>query len=206
MDHNELLAAAASIAASVAEALDSGHAVGQPAVGVPDVPAGANVHAVDLHDGGRLVLASPTAAADALTAAAAPAVEMLGGGSDAPGLDGVDPDSSVCVPLTVSGAEDVWIVLAVPGEQQPERPTRQMSIGFLRNVGMNVTTELGRANMTVAELLALAPGAVVPLDRAAGSPVDVHVNNTLIARGEVVVVDDKYGVRITEIVTPAEVD
>ena len=66
---------------------------------------------------------------------------------------------------------------------------------------MDVTVELGRTRMTVRELLSLAPGAVVELDRAAGSPADLLVNGRLIARGEVVVVDEEYGIRITEIVT-----
>jgi flagellar motor switch protein FliN/FliY len=65
---------------------------------------------------------------------------------------------------------------------------------------MEVTVELGRTRMTVRELLALAPGAVVELDRAAGSPADLLVNGRLIARGEVVVVDEDFAVRITEII------
>ena len=67
---------------------------------------------------------------------------------------------------------------------------------------MGVSVELGRTRMTVRELLALTPGAIVELDRAAGSPVDLLVNGTLIARGEVVVVDEEFAVRITEIVSP----
>jgi flagellar motor switch protein FliN/FliY len=71
---------------------------------------------------------------------------------------------------------------------------------LLHDVEMGVTAELGRTRMTVHDLLSLAPGAVVELDRAAGSPVDVLVNGTLIARGEVVVIDEEYGIRISEIV------
>jgi flagellar motor switch protein FliN/FliY len=65
---------------------------------------------------------------------------------------------------------------------------------------MGVTAELGRTRMTVRELLALTPGSVVELDRMAGSPVDVLVNGTLVARGEVVVIDEEFGVRISEII------
>ncbi len=75
-------------------------------------------------------------------------------------------------------------------------------LDLLRNVEMQVTAELGRTQLTVRDLLGLRPGAVVELDKAAGSPVDLLVNGTLIARGEVVVVDEEYGVRITEIVGP----
>jgi flagellar motor switch protein FliN/FliY len=74
-------------------------------------------------------------------------------------------------------------------------------IDMLRDVEMEVTCELGRTRMTVRQLLALAPGDVVELDRLAGSPPDLLVNGTLLARGEVVVVDESFGLRITEIVT-----
>lgn len=73
-------------------------------------------------------------------------------------------------------------------------------LGLLSDVEMQVTVELGRTRLTVRELLALVPGAVVELDRAAGSVVDLFVNGTLVAKGEVVVVDEVFGIRVTEIV------
>jgi flagellar motor switch protein FliN/FliY len=69
----------------------------------------------------------------------------------------------------------------------------------LADVEMGVTAELGRTRMSVRELLSLTPGAVIDLDRAAGAPVDVLVNGTLIARGEVVVIEEEFGIRISEI-------
>lgn len=72
-------------------------------------------------------------------------------------------------------------------------------IEMLHGVEMEVTVELGRTRMPVRELLALAPGAVLELDRAAGSAADLLVNGRLIARGEVVVVDEDFGLRVTEI-------
>ena len=80
------------------------------------------------------------------------------------------------------------------------------SLDLLHDVEMGVTAELGRTRMTVRDLLSLTPGAVVELDRAAGSPVDVLVNGTLIARGEVVVIDEEFGIRISEIVGNRTVD
>lgn len=71
---------------------------------------------------------------------------------------------------------------------------------LLRDVELGITVELGRTRMTVSSVLGLAPGMVVELDRTAGSPVDVLVNGTLMARGEVVVVDEEFAVRITEVV------
>jgi flagellar motor switch protein FliN/FliY len=73
-------------------------------------------------------------------------------------------------------------------------------LSLLRGVEMRVTAELGRTRLPVSHVLDLGPGAVVELDRVAGSPVDVLVNGTVIAHGEVVVIDEEYGVRITEIV------
>jgi flagellar motor switch protein FliN/FliY len=83
--------------------------------------------------------------------------------------------------------------------QSPE-PEGIRSLDLLADVEMGVTAELGRTRMTVRELLALTPGSVVELDRTAGSPVDVLVNGTLVARGEVVVIDEEFGVRISEII------
>ena len=73
-------------------------------------------------------------------------------------------------------------------------------IEMLHGVDMEVTVELGRTRMTVRDLLALSPGAVLELDRAAGSPADLLVNGRLIARGEVVVVDEDFGLRVTELI------
>jgi flagellar motor switch protein FliN/FliY len=75
---------------------------------------------------------------------------------------------------------------------------------LLYDVEMEVTAELGRTRMAVRDLLSLAPGAIIELDRAAGAPTDLLVNGRLIARGEVVVIDENFGLRITEIVTTAE--
>lgn len=69
----------------------------------------------------------------------------------------------------------------------------------LRDVPVSVSIELGRARLPLAEVLALATGSLVPLDRAAHEPVDLYVGGRLYARGEVVVVGDKYGIRITSL-------
>src|SRR6185437_1989446 len=73
------------------------------------------------------------------------------------------------------------------------------SIDLLKEVPLRVTVELGRARMLVREVLALRNGSIVELDRQAGAPVDVLVNGILVARGEVVIVDERFGVRISEI-------
>ncbi len=86
------------------------------------------------------------------------------------------------------------------GTQTSVTPLPSRGIEMLHGVDMEVTVELGRTRMTVRDLLALTPGAVLELDRAAGSPADLLVNGRLIARGEVVVVDEDFGLRVTEIV------
>ncbi|MEN4010641.1 MAG: flagellar motor switch protein FliN [Chloroflexota bacterium] len=76
------------------------------------------------------------------------------------------------------------------------------NIDLFMDVMLKVTVELGRTRMTLQQVLELQNGSVIELDRLAGDPVDVFVNDLLIARGEVVVVDDKFGVRITEVISP----
>lgn len=93
----------------------------------------------------------------------------------------------------------------IPGTQTiPQQATAaQMpasAMALLHGVEMEVTVELARTTMSVKDLLALAPGRVVEMDRPASALVDVLVNGTLVARGEVVVLDDEFGVRVTEIV------
>ena len=76
------------------------------------------------------------------------------------------------------------------------------NIDLLMDVSMRVTVELGRTRMQLAQILELQHGSVVELDRLAGDPVDIIVNDCMVAHGEVVIVDDKFGVRITEMVSP----
>jgi flagellar motor switch protein FliN/FliY len=71
-------------------------------------------------------------------------------------------------------------------------------------IPVNLTVELGRTKLPIKELLQLAQGSVVELDGFAGEPMDVLVNGCLIAQGEVVVVNDRFGIRVTDIVTPSE--
>jgi flagellar motor switch protein FliN/FliY len=87
----------------------------------------------------------------------------------------------------------------------PEAPSTERAHGIemLMDVALEVSVELGRSHMSIGEILGLRTGSVIELDKLAGEPVDVSVNGTLIARGEVVVVDEKFGVRITEVVSKA---
>lgn len=75
----------------------------------------------------------------------------------------------------------------------------------LLDVGVRLSLEVGRARMTIREFLQLAPGSLVQLERPAGDPLDVYINDRLVAHGEVVMVNDRYGVRFTEAVGASEI-
>lgn len=83
-------------------------------------------------------------------------------------------------------------------------PSQAGKLDFVLDVPLKVTVELGRTEIVVSELLKLSQGSIIELSKYAGETLDILANRQLIARGEVVVVKDKYAIRITEIVTPAE--
>lgn len=82
--------------------------------------------------------------------------------------------------------------------------TARNELDIIMDIPVKLSVELGRTRITIKQLLELAQGSVVELDGLAGEPMDILINGYLIAQGEVVVLDDKYGIRITEIVTPSE--
>ena len=77
-------------------------------------------------------------------------------------------------------------------------------VNFILDIPVQLTVELGRTKILIKNLLQLSQGSVVGLNGLAGEPLDVLVNGTLIAKGEVVVINDKFGIRLTDIITPAE--
>ncbi len=93
-----------------------------------------------------------------------------------------------------------------PGElsEADGQSKSDVDINIILDVDVDLALEVGRANMSVRNLLQLNQGSIIELDRAADEPLDVLVNGTLVARGEVVVVNESFGVRLTEIVTPLE--
>ncbi|MCC7115289.1 MAG: flagellar motor switch protein FliN [Burkholderiales bacterium] len=89
-----------------------------------------------------------------------------------------------------------------PGK--PMEPAPSNDIDLILDIPVNLTVELGRTRIPIRHILQLAQGSVIELDGLAGEPMDVLVNGCLIAQGEVVVVNDKFGIRLTDIVTPSE--
>ena len=110
--------------------------------------------------------------------------------------------------LVAGGAPQAWFGVrnrsrtTVP---QQRDPLQRADLRLLYDVEMTLTAEIGRTRLPVRQVLELVPGSVLELDRAAGAPADLMVNGRLIARGEVVVVDEDYGIRITEIVSAEQV-
>lgn len=91
-----------------------------------------------------------------------------------------------------------------PNEPNAPAADNSRRLELLLDVPLDVSVELGRARVSIHDLLALGPGSVIELDKIAGEPLDILVNDRLVARGEAVVVNDKFGVRITDIVSPSE--
>jgi len=87
-------------------------------------------------------------------------------------------------------------------DQNAQGKSRDMD--FLLDIPLEISVELGRTRMLIKDLLQLAQGSVVELDKVAGEPMEILVNEKLVARGEVVVVNEKFGVRLTDIISPTE--
>lgn len=87
------------------------------------------------------------------------------------------------------------------GDADPNRPR---NLDLILDIPLKVTVELGRTKMIVNDLLALGQGSVIELNKLAGEPMEVLVNDKLVARGEAVVVNEKFGVRLTDIISPME--
>ncbi|HEY2418774.1 MAG TPA: flagellar motor switch protein FliN [Steroidobacteraceae bacterium] len=81
---------------------------------------------------------------------------------------------------------------------------RELNLDVVLDIPVTLSMEVGRSRISIRNLLQLSQGSVVELDRATGEALDVYVNGTLIAHGEVVVVNDKFGIRLTDVISPAE--
>lgn len=91
-----------------------------------------------------------------------------------------------------------------PPLEQGQGATVARDLEMIMDIPVKLTVELGRTKLTIKQLLELAQGSVIELEGLAGEPMDILINGYLIAQGEVVVVEDKYGIHITEIITPSE--
>ena len=145
--------------------------------------------------------APPPAAAPAPAPAAAPppmAAPPAGGYAPPPQPQGYATGAMVGYDTAVAPAQ------FAPLSQAPPQYVSNDNIGLILDVPLQITVELGRAKKTVKEVLDFAQGAIIELDRLAGEPVDININGQLLAKGEVVVIDENFGVRITDIISPVE--
>lgn len=94
--------------------------------------------------------------------------------------------------------------LAVADDKAGPPEGRERNLDLILDIPLRVTVELGRTKMVVSDLLNLGQGSVIELSKLAGEPMEVLVNDKLVARGEAVVVNEKFGVRLTDIISPTE--
>lgn len=138
----------------------------------------------------------------------------LAGGGGAPAMPGPAPTSAAAAFEPGIQQQDIFSTqpagnVGVQSVQfapltQAEQPGVSGNIGLLMDVSMQLTVELGRTKMLIKDILGMGEGTIVELDKLAGEPVDLLVNGKLIAKGEVVVIDENFGVRVTDIISPME--
>lgn len=104
-----------------------------------------------------------------------------------------------------SGAEEPGAAAAAPdaGQAAPQERGKG-NLDMLLDIPLEITAELGRAKMIINDLLQLGQGSVIELNKLAGEPLEILINQKLIARGEVVVVNEKFGIRLTDVISPLE--
>jgi len=112
----------------------------------------------------------------------------------------VTPVAEPAAPAAAPAGNQVFQQL----ENRSASPAASLDISRVLDVPVQLTAEIGRTRITIKNLLQLSQGSVVELDGLAGQPLDVLINGYLIAQGEVVVVNEKYGIRLTDIITPSE--
>jgi flagellar motor switch protein FliN/FliY len=127
---------------------------------------------------------------------------------NSPGVSGADDDWGAAM-AEQSAAKGALEAAAQPANIFPRlapgsAPETTQDLDLILDIPVNLTVELGRTKIPIKHILQLAQGSVIELDALAGEPMDVLVNGCLIAQGEVVVVNEKFGIRLTDIVTPSE--
>jgi flagellar motor switch protein FliN/FliY len=165
------------VAADIAQALNGGQAVPMAAPSFAGADMGAMPNLGNM--GAGMGMGMP--------AMAMPAMGGMGGGG-------------MGMSMSPSNVQSVQFPSLMP---QPT-PQEQGNIGLIMDVFMEMTVELGRTRKLIKEILGMGEGTIIELDKLAGEPVDILVNHKLIAKGEVVVIDENFGVRVTEIVSPME--
>lgn len=125
--------------------------------------------------------------------------------------DDIDQDSMAddwAAAMAEQADVDEAMANAVTFDELKNEPLKQVAgspdLDVILDIPVSISMEVGRTSITIRNLLQLNQGSVIELDRLAGEPLDVLVNGTLIAHGEVVVVNEKFGIRMTDVISPAE--
>ena len=173
--------------------------IAKGAVAIPEGDSLLAAYDLDLGDGTphKFWEIMGKAVVDGITQAISGAAAAAGGGSFA----GASP--SGMSPSALGANPNVQSV-QFPGLNNTMSAREAGNIGLLMDVFMEMTVELGRTRKLIKEILSMGEGTIIELDKLAGEPVDILVNHVPIAKGEVVVIDENFGVRVTEIVSPSE--
>jgi len=139
------------------------------------------------------------ALAEAALASAQAAIDALSAGDDEPAQSAPMPQASPPKPQPQSASQPMPSPLNIPDFAMAELESLPKGMDLLSDVNVDVTIELGRTRMLVEDVLRLGEGAVVELDKLAGDPVDIYVNKRLVARGEVLVLNDNFCIRVNDI-------
>ncbi|MEY4670059.1 MAG: hypothetical protein RL518_2758 [Pseudomonadota bacterium] len=118
------------------------------------------------------------------------------------GLEGVAAAAGEVAEAAASAAATA--TGATPAQTSAQKKANPRNLDFLMDVSLQVSVEVGRARMTINDLLQMGAGSVVELEKLAGEPLDIFINGKPVARGEAVIVNDKFGVRLTDIISPEE--
>lgn len=201
------------IAARLSEPLEAGGVDMGMEASIPDVPVGGDhlVLALDIAGFGPVVIVQHVNAAmkqhlvrnylEVVTSA--PVAAGTGGGADDAAPASAGPAPSVAQHAAALEADNVVpLRSAAPAARQAERAPGDLNM--LMNVPLPLTVELGHTQRTIRELVEMSVGSIIELSKLAGDPLDIKVNDRVIARGEVVVIDEEFGIRVTEIVSPEE--
>ena len=105
---------------------------------------------------------------------------------------------------TVEESVDKTVKESVDKTVKESREKGERELGFILDIPLELSVELGKTKMLVNDLLQLGQGSIIELNKLAGEPLEVYINKKLIARGEVVVVNEKFGVRLTDVITPID--
>ena len=170
--------------------------------GAPAAPAGGSLNAADMASLGGMAGGAPMGGMPAMGGAPMGGMGMQMGGAP---MGGMGMQMGGMAPMGgMMGTPPNVQSLQYPNLMGGGSPSDQGNIGLLMDVFMEMTVELGRTKKPIKEILGFGEGTIIELDKLAGEPVDILVNHKPIAKGEVVVIDENFGVRITEILSPQE--